>query len=73
MPRMFPRPQTGGPMQMLSAVKQMVGNDPDGFARQMMQNNPQFADFVRQNQGKTLQQIATENGIDPNMLSGLLG
>lgn len=59
-------------MQMLSAVKQMVGNDPDGFARQMMQNNPQFADFVRQNQGKTAQQIATEYGVDLGLLSNFL-
>jgi hypothetical protein len=58
-------------MQMLSAIRQMAGGNPEAFAQRLMQNNPQFANFVRQNQGKTLQQIATENGIDPNMLNGL--
>ena len=58
-------------MQMLSAIKQMAGGNPEAFAQRLMQNNPQFADFVRQNQGKTLQQIATENGIDPSILTSV--
>lgn len=57
---------------MLSAIRQMAGGDPEGFARQMMQNNPQFAEFVRRNQGKSPQQIASEYGIDLGVLSGVL-
>lgn len=32
------------------------------------QQNPQFAEFLRQNQGKRPEQIAQENGIDMGML-----
>lgn len=30
----------------------------------MMKSNPQFAQFVEQNRGKSPEQIAKENGID---------
>lgn len=30
----------------------------------MMRNNPQFAQFMEANKGKTPQQVAQENGID---------
>lgn len=56
---------------MMSAIRQMAGGNPEAFAQRLMQTNPQFADFVRQNQGKSLQQIAIENGIDPSVLSNV--
>lgn len=46
----------------------MMGGDPQAFAIQMMKNNPQFAAFVRDNQGKTPEQIAQEHGIDYNVI-----
>lgn len=42
----------------------MVGGNPQAMYDQLMRTNPQFANFVQQNQGKTPEQIAAENGID---------
>lgn len=43
-----------------------------GMYEQLMKNNPKFAKFVEDNQGKTPEQIATENGIDPMVLKYLM-
>lgn len=40
--------------------------------QQMMNNNPQFAQFVRENEGKTAEQIAADYGINPALLNNLL-
>lgn len=34
---------------------------------QMMRTNPQFARFVHDNQGKSLEQICGDYGVDPNV------
>ena len=49
----------------------MSGN-PQGMYEQLMRTNPQFADFVRQNQGKTPEEIAKEHGIDYGMIQKFL-
>lgn len=67
MASLFPRPQSSL-SNRLGAIKGMVGGDPSAFARQMMASNPSFADFVRQNQGKSPEQIAQEHGIDWNAI-----
>lgn len=57
------------PASQIMQIKQLLnGKDPNQFAAQMMRNNPQFAEFMRANQGKSPEQIAIENGIDPNLL-----
>lgn len=38
-----------------------------------MRTNPRFAQFVRANQGKTPEQIASENGIDYSAVRSLMG
>ena len=38
-----------------------------------MRTNPQFAEFVRKNQGKTPEQIATEYGIDYGIVRKFMG
>ena len=38
------------------------------MAQQALMSNPQFAEWYRQNQGKTVEQVARENGIDLDML-----
>ena len=38
-----------------------------------MRTNPQFAQFVKANQGKTPEQIAAENGIDYSTVRSLMG
>ena len=56
------------PMAMMGQLRQMMsmlrGQDPRQVAQQMAQKNPQFAAFLQQNQGKSPEQIAAENGID---------
>lgn len=42
----------------------MAMGDPQGCYDLLMRNNPQFRQFVNDNQGKSPQQIAEENGIN---------
>lgn len=64
------------PMTMMGQLKQMVGmlrgQNPQQVAQMMAQRNPQFAAFLQQNQGKSPEQIATENGIDMGFVRELL-
>ena len=56
------------PQNSMSNLLQMAKGNPQGVFEQMMQTNPQFAQFVHDNQGKTPDQIAREHGINPAML-----
>ncbi len=57
-------------------IKQMVpmlkGQNPDQLLQMFAQKNPQFAQFVRANQGKSPQQIAADYGIDMSLVQQLL-
>lgn len=44
---------------MLNKIKA----NPEQFARNLMARNPDFQKFVEQNRGKSIEQIAEENGI----------
>lgn len=70
---LFPRPQSSGAFGNLDAIRGMVGGNPAAFAQRLMSTNPTFAQFVRQNQGKTPEQIASENGIDYGALRRYMG
>ena len=63
------------PLAMMGQLKQMVGmirgQDPRQVAQLMAQRNPQFAEFLRQNQGKSPEQIAADYGIDMNLVREL--
>ena len=60
-------------MQMVNGIKQMVnGQNPDTVMNLFAQKNPQFAQFLRDNQGKSPQQIAQDYGLDWNMVQGLI-
>ena len=60
-------------MQMVNGIKQMMaGQNPDAVMRLFAQKNPQFAQFLRDNQGKSPQQIAQDYGLDWNMIQGFL-
>ena len=60
-------------MQMVNGIKQMInGQNPDTVMKLFAQKNPQFAQFLRDNQGKSPQQIAQDYGIDWNMVHGFL-
>ena len=64
------------PLAMMGQLKQMVGmirgQDPRQVAQLMAQRNPQFAEFLRQNQGKSPEQIAADYGIDMNLVRELI-
>ena len=68
--------QQNNPLAMMGQLKQMVnmirGQDPQQVAMLMAQRNPQFAAFLQQNKGKTPEQIASENGIDMDLVRELL-
>lgn len=49
-------------------MNMMSGKNPDVMFNQLMRTNPQFAQFVNANRGKSPEQIAHENGIDINVL-----
>ena len=70
-----PTPQNN-PMDMMGQIRQTMdmlrGQDPRQIAQLMAQRNPQFAAFLQQNQGKTPEQIAAENGIDMNFVRELM-
>ena len=58
-------------MQMVNGIKQMInGQNPDTVMKLFAQKNPQFAQFLRDNQGKSPQQIAQDYGLDWNMIQG---
>ena len=60
-------------MQMVNGIKQMMnGQNPDTVMKLFAQKNPKFAQFLRDNQGKSPQQIAQDYGLDWNMVQGFL-
>ena len=60
-------------MQMVNGIKQMMnGQNLDTVMKLFSQKKPQFAQFLRDNQGKSLQQIAQDYGLDWNMVQGFL-
>lgn len=77
---MNPLAQMMGPMngmaQMARTVsdlrRMMSGRDPNAVMRMMAQRNPQFAQFLRDNQGKSPQQIAQSYGLDWDMVRQFL-
>ena len=60
-------------MQMVNGIKQMMnGQNPDTVMKLFAQKNPQFAQFLRDNHGKSPQQIAQDYGLDWSMIQGFL-
>lgn len=64
------------PLAMMGQLRQMAqmmrGQDPQQLVQSFAQRNPQFAEFLRQNQGKSPEQIAQENGIDMGLIRKIL-
>lgn len=57
---------TGGRRnQALDMLRSLKSGNPEQIARQMLEQNPQFRQFIEANKGKDPMQIARENGIDP--------
>ena len=60
-------------MQMVNGIKQMMnGQNPDTVMKMFAQKNPQLAQFLQDNQGKSPQQIAQDYGLDWGMVHGFL-
>lgn len=60
-------------MQTISNLRSMMsGKNPDAVMRMMEQKNPQFAQFVKDNEGKSPEQIANDYGLDWGMIQGFL-
>ena len=66
----------GNAQQIMNTVnnirRMMAGQNPDSVMQMMAQKNPQFAQFLRDNQGKSPEQIAKDYGLDWNMVQGLM-
>lgn len=57
------RPTSGnGNIAML--IQMLRSGNPQQIGQNMMQNNPQFRQFIESNKGKTPEQVAREHGID---------
>lgn len=48
----------------MADLRQIFNGNPQGLMNQLMRTNPQFAQFVAQNQNKTPQQAFRDNGLD---------
>lgn len=72
---LFPNNQPQKPANKINQALQMIQGikNPQAMAQNLMQQNPQFKEFVTQNQGKSPDQIAKENGLDLSSIKGLLG
>ena len=58
--------------QAMQVIKMLRSGNPEQIARQMMQNNPQFRQFVEANKGKTPEQVAQEYGVDLNQFKSMM-
>lgn len=58
--------------QVASLMKMLQSGNPEQAFQQMMQQNPQFRQFVEQNKGKTPEQVAREHGIDLSQLKNMM-
>ena len=60
-------------MQMVGSIKQMMsGQNPDVVMKLFAQKNPQFAQFVKDNNGKSPEKIAKDYGLDWNVIKQFL-
>ena len=68
------QPQNNGNIiGQLAGIRDLMSGNPQAVFDNLMRSNPRFAEFVRQNQGKTPEQIAAENNIDMDQIRSLLG
>lgn len=66
----------GGTISNVQAVRQLMatlrGQDPNKVIPLLAQRNPQFAQFVRECQGKTPDQVAAQYGLDLAQIKSIL-
>lgn len=59
-------------LDKIKLIKQVANGNPNAIFSQMLNQNPQFRQFVERNKGKSAEQILSENGIDLSILKDLL-
>lgn len=69
---LLPR-QPGQATSPMSQIRQMLSGNPMALANSMLANNPKFAEFVRMNQGRPIEDVAREAGVDMDMVRKILG
>lgn len=58
-------PQNNNILQSINMIKGMMnGRSPEAFAQILANRDPRFAQFLRENKGKSPAQIAQENGLN---------
>ena len=70
---LFSQQSDGGIFSRVNAIRGLVGGNPQAAYDHLMRTNPQFAAFVRDNSGKSPEQIAREHGIDYGALTRAMG
>lgn len=58
---------------LAGVVSALRHNDPQSLMESMARSNPQFAQFVSDNRGKSPEQIARERGIDLDSIRKMIG
>ena len=58
---------------LAGVVSALRHNDPQTLMESMARSNPQFAQFVNDNRGKSPEQIAGEHGIDLDSIRKMVG
>lgn len=62
----------GGPLQNLMNLKALAGGNPQAAFNLLMQQNPQFRQFVQANKDKSPEEIARAYGLDLNQVKQFL-
>ncbi len=66
---LFGGAQKPNPLQSaMRAINMMRHTNPEQVMQAMMRDDPQFAEFINANKGKSPEQIASEHGIDINAI-----
>ena len=60
-------------LKKIDTVRRLAGGDPQAAYNQLLESNPKFKKFIEDNQGKTPEQVAQENGLDYSVIMGILG
>ena len=60
-------------IQRIQQIKNILsGKNPSELYQNMLQTNPQFRQFVNDNEGKSIEDIALEYDIDLNLLKNFM-
>lgn len=57
-------PTNNGMARLMNIARMVKNGNPEQIAQNLMQQNPQFRQFVEANRGKSPEQVAQEHGFD---------